>query len=89
MEHVDATPVGSIPTMTLRDLAIVLIRHYKLHSGRYEVSVNFQLGVGGVGDPANLSPGAVLALRGIGLALAQHETPNAVDAAEVNPVEPS
>lgn len=89
MEQLDSTPAGSIAPMNLKDLAIVLIKHYGLHSGRYEVSLSFQFGVGGLGVAPNLAPGAVIAVHGVGLAVSLHDTANAVDAAEVNPSTPT
>lgn len=70
----------------MRDLAILLVKHYKLHEGRYDLSVEFQIGVGAVGpDPDHLSPGATFAVTRIGLTPTQALGGASVDAGEVNP----
>ena len=85
LEKVDMTAPGSVPAISLKALGEILVRHFDLHEGRWEVSASFQVGFGGVGPPEKLSPGVMLGLQGIGLARVTHETPNAVDAAEINP----
>jgi hypothetical protein len=85
LENIDMTGPGSVPAISLKTLGEILVRHFNLHEGRWEVSVSFQVGFGGVGPPDKLSPGVILGLQGIGLSRITHETANAVDAAELNP----
>lgn len=78
------TPIES--PLSMRDLAILLVKHYGLHEGRYDLTVEFQIGVGGVGsDVTNLSPGATFAVKKVGLVPTQAFGGASVDAGEVNP----
>jgi hypothetical protein len=82
-------PAGPQPVeapLPIKDLATVLIKHYGLHAGRYEVLVEFQLGVGAFGpDAESRCPGAFVAVSKVGLFKAQETSTSAVDAAVVNP----
>ncbi|HER39882.1 MAG TPA: hypothetical protein ENO10_01540 [Salinimicrobium catena] len=72
------------PTMSLRELGEVLVRHYGLKKGKYEVLVEFMIGVGNVGpSPDNRLPGATFGLSKIGLTKSQKDGPHTVDAEEV------
>jgi hypothetical protein len=80
-------PVAPVSSpLPLRELAEVLVKHYGLHEGSYDLLVELQVGLGGVGpDPLNLSPGAMIGVHRIGLQPAQAQGPTTVDAALVNP----
>lgn len=72
---------------SLRELAEILIRHQGIHSGNYELSINFQIAVGAVGpSESNVLPGAMIGVSGFGLVPAMLTGPNTVDAAIVNPL---
>jgi len=72
--------------LTLRELAAVLVRHYDLHEGEFDLLVEFQIGVGAVGpDPAAPSPGAMIGVSKVGLMPANAKGPTTVDAAQINP----
>jgi hypothetical protein len=72
---------------SLRELAEMLIRHQGIHSGNYELSINFQIAVGAVGPSENnVLPGAMIGVSGFGLVPAMAIGPNTVDAAIVNPI---
>lgn len=72
---------------TLRELAEVLIRHQGIHSGNYEMSINFEIAVGAVGpSPSSVLPGAMIGVSGFGLVPAMVTGPNTVDAAISNPL---
>lgn len=74
------------PPISLRDLASVLVQHYGLHEGRYDLLVEFQIGVGAVGpDPSSLTPGAMIGVSRVGLMPSKDDGPTTVDAAIVNP----
>lgn len=76
--------------LSMRDLAGVLIKHYSLHEGHFDLLVEFQIGVGPVGpDPAVLTPGAMIGVSRIGLIPSKVDGPTTVDAAIVNPVKKS
>ena len=74
------------PSLSMRDLTSVLIKHYGLHEGCYDVLIEFQIGVGAVGpDPASLTPGAMIGVSKVGLVLAKENGQSSVDAGLVNP----
>lgn len=80
------------PPIPLKDLAMILIKHYGYHEGFYEVGVQFNIAVGSVGpDPSLIAPGAVLTVGGIGLSRCPESSPLGVDASIVNPaaIEPT
>jgi hypothetical protein len=71
---------------SLRELAEILIQHHGIHSGNYDISINFEIAVGAIGpSPSNLLPGAMIGVSGFGLVPAMVAGPNTVDAAIVNP----
>lgn len=73
------------PPIPLRDLTTILIKHYGYHEGFYEVGVQFNIAIGVVGpDPANVAPGAVLTVGGIGLSRCPETSLLGVDASVVN-----
>ncbi len=70
----------------MRELAGVLIKHYDLHDGRYDLLVEFRIGTGAVGpDPAALTPGAMIGVSRVGLMPAIADGPATVDAGIINP----
>lgn len=74
------------PSLSMRDLTTLLIKHYELHEGCYDVLIEFQIGVGAVGpDPASLTPGAMIGVSKVGLVLAREKGQSSVDAGLVNP----
>lgn len=75
-----------IGMISLKELAVLLVRHNGIHQGLYDVSVEFQIGVGSVGpSPSDVLPGAMIGVNRIGLAKAPQEGPNTIDAAKENP----
>ena len=77
------------PPISLRELAVILIKHFDFHEGFYEVGVQFNIAVGSVGpDATQIAPGAVLTVGGVGLSKCPESSPLAVNAAEVNPLRP-
>lgn len=84
------TPVPVEAPLSMRDLAGVLIRHYGIHEGHFDLLVEFQIGMGAVGpDPTALSPGAMIGVSRIGLMPSKADGPTTVDAAIVNPAKKS
>ncbi|MDP1607400.1 MAG: hypothetical protein Q8L93_12320 [Rhodocyclaceae bacterium] len=76
--------------LSMRDLASVLVKHYGIHEGRFDLLVEFQIGTGAVGpDPATLIPGALIGVSRIGLMPSKKDGPTTVDAAIVNPAKKS
>lgn len=83
-------PVPVEPPLSMRDLTTVLIKHYGIHEGRYDLLIEFQIGMGAVGpDPASLNPGAMIGVSKVGLMPAKGNAPTSVDAMLVNPAPPS
>lgn len=75
------------PPLSLRQIGEVLVRHYGLTEGIFEVTVTFQLGVGAFGpDPENLQPTGFVGVHKLGLRRvpAGKPGPGLVDAAAVN-----
>lgn len=73
----------------LQELAEILVRHYQLHEGRYQLAIGFRLGVGIVPGPegARPLPGAILGVENVNLVPVPPDSrsPDIVDAALVNP----
>jgi hypothetical protein len=85
-----AVPAPIESPVTMRDLAAILVKHYDLHEGRYDLLVEYQIGMGAFGpDPASTTPGAMIGISKVGLMPAQGDGPTSVDAAIVNPKQPS
>jgi hypothetical protein len=84
------TPTPVEAPLSMRDLAGVLVKHYGIHEGHFDLLVEFQIGMGAVGpDPTALTPGAMIGVSRIGLMPAKTDGPTTVDAAIVNPVKKS
>lgn len=83
----DNGPVPDFPALTNVELTKALIKHYDVHEGKYELLVEFQLGVGSIGpDPESRLPSGVVGLSKVGLKKASVDNKLVVDAAVVNPV---
>lgn len=73
--------------LTPNKLTEVLIKHYGLHTGKYDLLIEFQIGTGMLGpSPENTCPTAMVGVAGIGLIESLSETANTVDAAMINPL---
>jgi len=80
------TPTPVEAPLSMRDLAGVLVRHYDLHQGHFDLLVEFQIGTGAVGpDATALTPGAMIGVSRIGLMPSKTDGPTTVDAAIINP----
>lgn len=83
-----STPVET--PLSMRDLAGVLVKHYDLHEGHFDLLVEFRIGTGPVGpEPAALTPGVMIGVSRIGLMPSRADGPTTVDAAIVNPAKKS
>jgi hypothetical protein len=77
-------PVGS--PLSMRELSEVLVKHYGIHEGKFDLMIEFQIGMGAVGpDPANVTPGAMIGVSRVGLIPVDVMGPTTVDAAIANP----
>jgi hypothetical protein len=84
-------PIEQLHTLDLKTLTGVMLRHFGIHEGIYQLNLGFKIGVGGFAmdggpDPVPL-PGAVVGVESVSLARIPEgvKVPNAVDAAVVNP----
>ena len=81
-----ATPVPVEPPVTMQELTSILVKHYNLHEGCYDLLVEYQIGMGAFGpNPAAITPSAVIGVSKVGLLQSQAPGPTSVDAALVNP----
>lgn len=85
------SPIEPSHSLNLKSLTEVLIRHFNLHEGVYQLNIGFKIGVGGFamdgGPDAVPLPGAMVGVEGVSLARIPPgvNAPNALDAAKVNP----
>jgi hypothetical protein len=78
--------IEPLQPVDLKELATLLLSHYGIHDGLYEVAFAMQIAVGHVGPTADQQlPGAAFSIAGVGLAKMPEQGPNTVDAAKVNP----
>jgi hypothetical protein len=74
----------------LRELGVLLVKHYGLHQGLWDVGLQMQVSIGNFGPiPDKALPGAMFNIAAIGLAKATVIGPLTLDAAEVNPIDPA
>lgn len=77
--------------LSLQEICKMLIKHYNLHEGKYDISFEFSIGVGPIGpNQESLVPGAMIGIQRIGLVKVPDDAKifgqAVVDAAEVNPL---
>lgn len=83
---IPAMPIPVGDPLSINELTSVLIKHYGLNEGHYDLLIEFQIAMGSVGpDPASLSPGAMIGISKLGLVKSPVVGPSSVDAAVVNP----
>ena len=83
-------PIPVEAPLSLVDLAVLLVKHYGLNEGTYDLMVQYQLGTGAVGpDTDHLVPGVMLGVSQVGLVKSTKVGPNTVDASLVNPAKKS
>ena len=76
--------------LSMRALATLLVKHYGLRQGEFDLLVEYQIGIGAVGpDKDNMLPGAMIGVARVGLVSTTQVGPTTVDAALVNPVKKS
>lgn len=74
------------PPLNSREITEVLIKHYNLHAGKYDLLIEFQIGTAMLGpSPDEVCPTAMVGVSRLGLVESITETPNTVDAAIINP----
>ena len=78
-------PAGS--PLSIQELTGVLIKHYGIRDGNFDLLVEFQIGMGAIGpSPDDMKPSAIVGVNRIGLVPAQTITPLTVNASVVNPI---
>lgn len=77
-------PVGK--PVDVRELARLLIKHYGLTEGEFDLMIRYQVGTGAVGpDKESQVPGLMIGVAEFSLVRSREAGPNTVDAATVNP----
>lgn len=76
--------------LSIQQLGAVLLKHYGLHEGKYQLSVGFKIGVGSVPsgeEDTETIPGAIVGVEGVMLTREPDDaqSPNILDAAVLNP----
>jgi hypothetical protein len=75
--------------LNLTELLELLIRHFGVHKGLFDLSVQIRIGTGAIGlKPDEVLPGAIVGFAGVGLKPVKKSGPNTLDAAQVNPEPP-
>lgn len=80
-------PITPVPSpLSVRELAAVLVKHYGINKGLFDLTIQFKIGIGAVGpDQENLLPGAMIGISEFGLIATDKLSISTVDAAQVNP----
>ncbi|MBE0436404.1 MAG: hypothetical protein IBX56_11445 [Methylomicrobium sp.] len=87
--EIDSLPKAVAPVLSLRDLTELLVKHYGIHEGKYDLLMEFQIGTGMFGPtPEATLPSALVGISKIGLMPTRVESATTVDAAIVNPCKP-
>lgn len=77
------------PPLELWELGALLVKHYGLHEGLFDVSVEFQIAIGSMGPtPTKVYPSAMIGVSKLGLSRtsADKAGPKTIDASAVNPL---
>ena len=73
--------------LALRELGKLLVKHYDLHEGLWDLAFQMQVSIGNFGPMADkVLPGAMFNIAAVGLAKATESGPLTLDAAAVNPI---
>lgn len=82
-ENTPRKPVAD--PLSIQELGKVLAKHYGLTKGKYDVVVEFAIGMGAIGPtPETRVPGAMVGVRKIGLIPAETITPLTIDLSETD-----
>ncbi len=67
--------------LSLADLSALLVKHYGLTTGKYELMVEFRIGMGNIGPSEQEKlPGAMVGVHRVGLVQVEEDGPFTVDA---------
>lgn len=79
-------PVATGKPLTMKEVAALLVKHYDLHEGKFDLLVEYQFGAGAFGPtPETVNPGVMIGIAKLGLTQSAQPGPLTVDAAEINP----
>ena len=85
-QPINSEYASSHPSLSLVEMTELLVKHYSLYDGLYDLGVEFQVSIGAVGPgPDKLMLGDVVGISRIGLAKTEIRGPQTVDAAVCNP----
>ena len=85
-QNTDQEASNKALSLELKDVTEILVKHFGLHEGKYDISIEFNIGVGAVGPTEqNRLPGAIIAVSRIGIAQATQDGPATVNASIINP----
>jgi hypothetical protein len=80
-------PVPVATPLAIREVIELLIKHYGLHEGKYDLLLEYQFGAGAFGPtPETVNPGVMIGIAKLGLTRAEKVGPLTVDAGTVNPL---
>ncbi len=72
------------PPLSLKEIGKLLVEHYELKEGKYELLLEFSIGMGNVGPtPETRVPGAMVGVSKIGLVKTEKDGPLTINAAEL------
>ncbi len=84
MSGIDVKEPRTLTPLSLHELTEVLVRHYGLTEGKFDLLINYQVGAGMFGPTANeAGPGLAVSLQQIGLALSPSPNHLTVDAGKI------
>jgi len=79
-------PVATGKPLTMKEVAALLVKHYDLHEGKFDLLLEYQFGAGAFGPtPETVNPGVMIGISKLGLTQSAQPGPLTVDAAEINP----
>lgn len=76
----------SIEPLPLREITVLLVKHYGLREGLWDINFELQVGIGRFGMSDKVLPGAMLGISRVGVTKtpAEQAGPNTVNAADLN-----
>lgn len=80
-------PLPAKPPLDIKEVTEVLVKHYGLHEGLYDLYLEYRLGFGNVGlSQDDLLPSAVVGIYKLGVTQVSAMGPMTVDVAKANPL---
>ena len=76
--------------LSMKELTQVLVKHYGLPEGKYDLGIEFHIGTGPVGPSSEeLVPGVILGVKSIGLSPSKEGGSTGNNVAEAAAIEPT